>query len=64
MQWAWSRSQQRVFESWLVENSGIQLNDGEGYGKGSERCMRMNIGCSRQMLSKALHQMAEAVSSV
>jgi cystathionine beta-lyase len=54
----------QAFESWLVENSGIQLNDGEGYGKGSERCMRMNIGCSRQMLSKALHQMAEAVSSV
>jgi cystathionine beta-lyase len=54
----------QAFESWLVEHSGIQLNDGEGYGKGSERCMRMNIGCSRQVLSKALHQIAEAVSNV
>jgi len=54
----------QAFEAWLVENSGVQLNDGEGYGKGSKRCMRMNIGCSRQMLSKALHNIAEAVSSV
>ncbi len=53
-----------AFEAWLVDNSGVQLNDGEGYGKGSKRCMRMNIGCSRQMLSKALNQMAEAISNV
>jgi len=53
-----------AFEAWLVENSGIQLNDGEGYGKGSKRCMRMNIGCSRQMLGKALNSIAEAISKV
>ena len=53
-----------AFEAWLVDKSGVQLNDGEGYGKGSKRCMRMNIGCSRQMLSKALNQMAEAISNV
>ncbi len=53
-----------AFEAWLVENSGVQLNDGEGYGKGGERCMRMNIGCSRVMLKKALNQMAEAISKV
>jgi cystathionine beta-lyase len=53
-----------AFEAWLVDNSGVQLNDGEGYGKGSKRCMRMNIGCSRQMLSQALNQMAEAISNV
>jgi cystathionine beta-lyase len=53
-----------AFEAWLVDNSGVQLNDGEGYGKGGNRCMRMNIGCSRQMLSKALNQMAEAISNV
>ncbi len=54
----------QVFEAWLVENSGVQLNDGEGYGAGGERCMRMNIGCSRQMLNKALHNMAAAISKV
>ena len=54
----------QVFEAWLVENSGIQLNDGEGYGKGSNRCMRMNIGCSRQILGEALNDIAETVSNV
>ncbi len=54
----------QAFETWLVENSGVQLNDGEGYGKGGKRCMRMNIGCSRVMLKKALNQMAEAISKV
>lgn len=54
----------QVFESWLVDNSGVQLNDGEGYGKGGERCMRMNIGCSRQVLSQALNQMADAINKI
>jgi cystathionine beta-lyase len=54
----------RAFKDWLVENSGVQLNDGRGYGKGGERCMRMNIGCSRQVLSQALNNMAEAISKV
>jgi cystathionine beta-lyase len=54
----------QVFETWLVENSGVQLNDGEDYGKGGERCMRMNVGCSRQVLKKALDSMAEAISNV
>jgi len=54
----------QAFEAWLVGKSGIQLNDGEGYGKGSKRCMRMNIGCSRQMLSKALNGIADAISNV
>lgn len=54
----------KAFKNWLVENSGVQLNDGEGYGKGGERCMRMNIGCSRKVLSAALNSMAEAISKV
>ncbi|NOX69255.1 MAG: aminotransferase class I/II-fold pyridoxal phosphate-dependent enzyme [Gammaproteobacteria bacterium] len=54
----------QVFESWLVDNSGVQLNDGEGYGKGGERCMRMNIGCSRQVLGTALKSMAAAFRKV
>lgn len=54
----------QAFKDWLVENSGVQLNDGEGYGKGGERCMRMNIGCSRKVLSAALNNMADAISKV
>ena len=57
-------SETQVFEKWLVDNSGVQLNDGEGYGKGSKRCMRMNIGCSRQVLDMALTGMAEAIRKI
>jgi cystathionine beta-lyase len=54
----------QAFEQWLVSNSGVQLNDGEGYGKGSQRCMRMNIGCSRRMLNMALSRMAETIGNI
>lgn len=57
-------SETQAFESWLVANSGIQLNDGEGYGKGGARCMRMNIGCSRKVLRVALDNIAAAVSNI
>lgn len=53
-----------AFEAWLVDACGVQLNDGEGYGAGSERCMRMNIGCSRKVLAEALNRIADAVKSV
>jgi cystathionine beta-lyase len=57
-------SETQAFESWLVENSGVQLNNGQGYGKGSDRCMRMNIGCSRKVLDMALTSMADAIKSI
>ena len=58
------KTETQVFEDWLVENSGVQLNNGQSYGKGSDRCMRMNIGCSRQVLKFALDNIKEAVSKV
>ena len=57
-------TESEVFESWLVEHCGVQLNDGEGYGKGGERCMRMNIGTSREIIRVALDNMAQAIRSV
>ncbi len=53
-----------VFKAWLVDHAGVQLNHGEYYGKGGERCMRMNIGCSRKVLAEALNRIADAVKSV
>jgi cystathionine beta-lyase len=54
----------QAFEAWLVTQCGVQLNDGEGYGKGSRRCMRMNIGTSRQLIQLALENMTEAIGNV
>jgi len=59
-----SMTETQAFEAWLVDNSGVQLNDGEGYGKGSQRCMRMNIGCSRKMLNFAMSSVAEAIQKI
>jgi cystathionine beta-lyase len=58
------KNETQVFEDWLVENSGVQLNNGISYGKGSERCMRMNIGCSRKVLNEALSSIRTAIRSV
>ena len=58
------RTASDLFEDWLVENSGIQLNDGRGYGAGGDRCMRMNVGCSRKVLNEALSGVRDAVRSV
>lgn len=58
------KNETQVFEDWLVVNAGVQLNNGISYGKGSERCMRMNIGCSRQVLNEALSRIKETVRKV
>jgi len=58
------KNETQVFEAWLVENAGVQLNNGISYGKGSERCMRMNVGCSRQVLGDALGRIKNAVKRV
>lgn len=57
-------SETNVFEDWLATHARVQLNDGEGYGKGSRRCMRMNIGTSRALIRRALDSIAEAVRNV
>jgi len=54
----------QVFEYWLAETCGVQLNEGMDYGRGGERCMRMNIGTSRQLIKLALDNIREAVRSV
>ncbi len=48
----------------LAGRCGVQLNEGMDYGKGGERCMRMNIGTSRQLIKLALENITEAVRSV
>ena len=53
-----------MFEAWLAETCGVQLNEGMDYGLGGERCMRMNIGTSRQLIELALNNIRDAVRSV
>ena len=58
------RTETQVFEAWLAETCGVQLNEGMDYGLGGERCMRMNIGTSRELIRLALDNIREAVRSV
>jgi cystathionine beta-lyase len=58
------KTETQIFEAWLAATCGVQLNEGMDYGLGGERCMRMNIGTSRQLIELALDNIAEAVRSV
>lgn len=57
-------SPEMVVGEWLVENAKVQLNAGHSYGAGGEGHMRMNIATSRQLVQKALDNMAEATSTL
>ena len=59
------RTETQIFEAWLAETCGVQLNEGMDYGLGGERCMRMNIGTSRQLIRElALNNIRDAVRRV
>lgn len=45
----------------MLNKAKIALNDGRMFGVGGEGFMRINAGCSRYVLDKALNQLKEAV---
>ena len=46
----------------FAERAHIQLNDGETFGKGYEKYVRLNIGTNRATLTEALERMKKAVN--
>ncbi|MDE5876335.1 MAG: PatB family C-S lyase [Muribaculaceae bacterium] len=48
----------------FVDKAGLALNDGEMFGHGGEGHMRLNVGCPRSTLTKALGRLREAVDSL
>lgn len=44
----------------LLENAKVALNDGGRFGKGGDGWLRINIGCPRSVLQKALQQLEKA----
>ena len=55
---------ENMIERYLVENAGVQLNDGFRYGVGGNGRMRMNLATSRHLVSQALENMAVALDHV
>lgn len=45
----------------FVDKAHLALNDGEMFGDGGEGHMRLNIGCPRETIRKALEQLEEAI---
>ena len=54
-------------EDWLdqllVDHAHIHLNPGSAYGLGSDGRMRMNLATSRQLVERALGNMAQALAT-
>lgn len=48
----------------LFVRAGVALNDGSLFGHGGEGFLRMNIGCPRLLLQKALLKMQKAVDAL
>lgn len=51
-------------KSFFVEKAGLALNEGEMFGKEGSGFMRMNIGCPRNTLEKAMWQLKNAYDSL
>ena len=47
--------------NFMIDKAGLALNDGRIFGLGGEGFMRINAGCSRVVLEKALNQLKDAV---
>jgi cystathionine beta-lyase len=56
------RLSQKDLNALFVEKAGLALNDGEMFGKEGTGFMRMNVGCPRAILEKALERLKKAYS--
>ncbi len=48
----------------FVEKAGLALNEGETFGSQGKDFMRLNVGCSRNLLEQAMQQLKDAVNSL
>lgn len=54
----------KELEEFFIKECRIVLNSGTIFGKSGSGFMRMNIGCSRDLLSKALNNIYRALNSI
>ena len=48
----------------FLKQARVAFNDGVAFGKGGEGYLRINFGCSRYLLEKALNRMKRAVARI
>lgn len=51
-------------QQFFLKKARVALNDGLEYGRGGEGFVRLNFGCPRATLIKALHRMEEALTAL
>lgn len=49
------------YQKYFIEHAKVALNDGPPFGEEGEGFLRLNFGCTRAMLSRALEQMSAAL---
>jgi cysteine-S-conjugate beta-lyase len=55
---------EHMIEQFLVDNAGVQVNEGYRYGIGGSGRMRMNLATSRKLIEKALANIGNATRKV
>ena len=53
-----------ALEKFMLDKAGLWVNQGYSFGNGGDGFVRMNIGCPRSILEKALRRLDTAVSSL
>ena len=51
-------------KDFMVTKANLAMNDGASFGKGGEGFQRLNVGCSRVVLEKAMNQLKEAIDEL
>jgi cystathionine beta-lyase len=54
----------KALKEFMIHKAGIGCNEGRSFGIGGEGFQRMNIGCPRKVLQKALNQLDIAVNNL
>lgn len=54
---------QEELTGFMIEKAGLGLNSGTQFGKGGEGFMRLNFGCPRSPLERAMKQLKEAIDA-
>jgi cystathionine beta-lyase len=52
----------RQLKNFFIEKAKLGLSDGPVFGKGGSGFQRMNIGCPREKIKKALHRLNKAIN--
>jgi cystathionine beta-lyase len=54
----------KELQDFFVGKAGIGLNEGSAFGPGGEGFMRINIGSTLQIVSRAMGQIEKAIVSI